>query len=51
MSHFRKMCTIKIPVDVLHAVLSLQYPMMIKIGKIQKLLVVLLRLKLINLVE
>lgn len=29
----------------------LQYPMMIKIGKIQKLLVVLLRLKLINLVE
>lgn len=28
----------------------LQYPMMIKIGKIQKLLVVLLRLKLINLV-
>ena len=30
MPHFKRMCTIKIPVDVLHAVLSLQYLMMIK---------------------
>lgn len=52
MSHFRKKCVLLRFLLMSYMLFYLlQYPMMIKIGKIQKLLVVLLRLKLINLVE